>query len=59
MPNQPSNDILFPKSLVLPNVKTSGGELPSMSGQIMISGATILFYDGAAVQILSGSNTGD
>lgn len=57
MPNQPSNDILHPQSLVLPPVAQGGN--PTITGQIVVSGATLLWYDGSAVREISGDNTGD
>ena len=47
-------DICRPSELILPT-----GTQPTISGQILISGATLLWYDGSGVQTLSGSNTGD
>ena len=56
MPNSPSNDVLFPTSFVLPTEK---GTPPTITGQMMMSGATIIWFDGSSVQTISGSNTGD
>jgi len=52
----PTNDVLFPTSLVFP---TQQGVNPLIAGQIMLSGATLIWFDGSSVQVLSGSNTGD
>ena len=49
-------DVCVPSCFILP---TQFGTAPSETGQMMISGATIIWYDGSSVQTISGSNTGD
>ncbi len=47
-----------PSDFRLPDNDVSG-ILPSVRGQMVMSGADLLWFDGSSVQTLSGSNTGD
>jgi len=49
-------DIVRPSEFVL---NTNTTTAPSITGQMVMSGATLLWFDGSSVQTLSGSNTGD
>ena len=49
-------DIVRPSEFVL-NEET--GTVPAIKGQMMVSGATLIWFDGTSVQTISGSNTGD
>lgn len=51
-------DICRPSDFILPNNDVSA-ILPSIRGQMVMSGADLLWFDGSSVQTLSGSNTGD
>ena len=49
-------DIVRPSEFVL---NTDIVTPPSITGQMVMSGADLLWFDGTSVQTISGSNTGD
>lgn len=50
-------EVVKPRVLILP--VNDGSHTPTVRGEIHLSGANILWYDGSSSQTLSGSNTGD
>lgn len=47
-------DICKPSDLTIPNNAVSGMQ-PSVTGQIVMSGANLVFYDGSAVKIITAT----
>jgi len=47
-------DVVQPSDLIIPNNSVSGIQ-PSITGQILMSGANLVFYDGSSVKIITAS----
>ena len=51
-------DIVQPSELIIPTSDGTGGNQPTLSGAIFMSGVNLAFYDGAEVRLLSGIAVG-
>lgn len=56
MPGELIGELCNPNCLIIPVNSTVS---PTLTGQIYLSGTSIVWFDGSSVQTLSGSNTGD
>ncbi len=52
-----AGEVLQPLALILPVNETA--YLPTVAGEIFLSGGVLYWYDGSSVQTLAGSNSGD
>lgn len=48
-------DILIPSELIVPQPSDVVGEQPQISGALIMSGAKLFFYTGAAFELISST----